>query len=334
MTAPVFRKIIYFLKKINYREYNILYALIIMWVILFFSHENFGNFDNIKSILRESAFVGIAAIGMTLCIISRNFDLSVGSMVALLAIEAVWLVDKIGLVPAFLGVLVSGFILGTFNGLIVSKVRVPAFITTLGTFYIFRAAAYIVTGGAPVKFTEKWFTVWGNGTFFGLPRPFIIFVFLTIIGTYILRGMSLGRYIMAIGNSESASRIAGIKIDNVKIMVFGLVGLFTAVSAILISSRLWSANPKMLSGYEFKVIAAVVLGGTALSGGKGSIFNTFISSIFFVTLSNAMVLYRVDSFVIQVVTGLILLLAFSLNTVRGAIENRVTRIRARRIAAK
>lgn len=317
-------------KLVDFREYTILYALLFMWLVLFLSSARFGSFDNLRSILRESSFVGIAAIGMTLCIISGHFDLSVGSMVALLAIETVWLVGKIGLVPTFLAVLLSGFFLGVLNGSIVAKVRVPAFITTLGTFYIFRAVAYIVTGGAPLKFSETWFTVWGNGFIIGLPISFVIFLCLAIVGTYILRGTYLGRNILAIGNSEKASRIAGINIDRTKILVFGLVGVFTAASAILISSRLWSANPKMLNGYEFKVIAAVVLGGTALSGGKGSIFNTFVSAIFFVTISNAMLIYRVDSFVIQVVTGLILLFAFALNTLRGFVEQRIARMRAKK----
>lgn len=318
-------------KRINFRVYNILYALIVMWIILFFSNKNFGTFDNIMSILRESSFVGITAIGMTFCIISGFFDLSVGSMVALLCIETVWLVGKFGLIPALILVFASGFILGIFNGFIVSRIRIPAFITTLGTFYIFRAAAYIVTDGAPLKFSEKWFTIWGNGTFFHIPRPFIFFVILVIIGTLLLRATPFGRYTLAIGNSESASKIAGINSANVKLIIFGLVGLFTAISAFFISSRLWSANPKMLEGYEFRVIAAVVLGGTSLSGGKGSIFNTLISAIFFVSITNAMVLYRIDSFVIQVVTGLILLFAFSLDTIRLMLERIFIKLRTRKI---
>ena len=193
---------------INFRENNILYALIVMWIVLFFSNENFGNFDNIMSILRESSFVGITAIGMTFCIISGAFDLSVGSMIALLCIETVWLVGKFGLIPALIMVFATGFVLGMFNGFIVSRIKIPAFITTLGTFYIFRAAAYIVTGGAPLKFSEKWFTIWGNGTFFKIPRPFIFFIILTILGTLILRATLFGRYTLAIGNSENASRVS------------------------------------------------------------------------------------------------------------------------------
>jgi len=323
-----------FLKRINYREYTIFYALLFMWFVLFITNDNFGTYLNIKSILRESAFVGICAIGMTLCIISGNFDLSVGSMIALLAVETVWLIGRIGLLPTFICVMATGFVFGLFNGLVVVKLRIPAFIATLGTFYIFRAAAYLVTGGAPVKFSEKWFTVWGNGTILSLPIPFVVFVVLTVIGTIILRHMPFGRYILAIGNSEKASKIAGINIHLTKILIFAFVGLFTAISAILISARLWSANPKMLSGYEFKVIAAVVLGGTFLTGGKGSIVNTFFSSIFFVTISNAMTLFRVDSFLIQIVTGLILLLAFSLNFVRSIFENKMFKMRFRRINIK
>lgn len=317
-------------QKINFREYSIFYALIVMWIIIIFANKHFGTFDNIMSILRESSFVGIAAIGMTLCIITGNFDLSIGSMIALLCIETIWLVGKLGLIPTIICVLLTGFMLGAFNGIMVAKIKIPAFIATLGTFYIFRAVAYMITGGGSSKFAEPWFTIWGNGTFFRIPRTFIIFVFLVIIGTFLLRLTPFGRYVLAIGNSRNASRISGINIDNIKIIVFGLVGLFTAISAFLISSRLYSANPKMLSGYEFKVIAAVVLGGTPLYGGKGSIFNTFISSIFFVTIANVLNLYRVNSFVIQVITGLILLLAFSFDYLRFIFESKIRRLKIKK----
>ena len=157
----------------------------------------------------------------------------------------------------------------------------------------------------------------------GLPIPFVIFVVLAVIGTIVLRRTPLGRYILAIGNSEKASYISGINISRIKIVIFGIVGFFTAGSAILLSSRLWSANPGMKDGFEFNVIAAVVLGGTSLAGGKGSIFNTFMAAIFFASLNTAMNMFQVDSYMQRVVIGVVLLFAFSLTGIRQFTEDKI-----------
>jgi ribose/xylose/arabinose/galactoside ABC-type transport system permease subunit len=213
--------------------------------------------------------------------------------------------------------------LGSLNGIIITKLKIPAFITTLATFFIFRAFAYIYCNGNPVLFQKPWFTVLGNGTLVGLPVPFLIFIGLAIIGTIILRRTPLGRYILAIGNSEKASTISGINIAKIKIIIFGLVGVFTAASAILLSSRLWSANPGMKEGYELEVIAAVVLGGTSLAGGKGSIFNTVIAAIFMATLNTTMNMFHVDSYMQRVMIGFVLLIAFSLTGIRQFFEDKM-----------
>lgn len=309
--------------KLNFREIGILYALIILWVVICLTNENFRKIDNYLSILREASFVGVTAIGMTLCIISGAFDLSVGTMLAFLSLVTLSIVGKLGLVPTILIILILGAICGMANGLLIAKLRLPPFIATLSMYFIFKALALIYSKGNPIQFNEHWFTVIGNGSVAGIPIPFIIFIILAIIGTVILRRTPLGRYILAIGNSEKASYISGINIGRIKIIIFSLVGVFTAASAILISSRLWSANAGMKANYEFDVIAAVVLGGTSLAGGKGSIFNTVISSIFFATIYTAMNMYQVDSFKQLAVKGVILLFAFSLTGIRQMIEEKL-----------
>ena len=306
--------------KINLGEHGILFALIILWVTIFLTNENFRKFDNYLSILREASFVGIAAIGMTLCIISGAFDLSVGRMLTLLSLITVSIVGKLGLVLTIVVVLILGAVFGMVNGLLVAKLRLPAFIATLAMFYIYQALSFIYSKGNPIQFQEKWFTNLGNGSILGIPIPFIIFIVLAILGTFILRRTPLGRHILAIGNSEKASYISGINIARTKIIIFSLVGVFTAAAAILISSRLWSANAGMKANYEFDVIAAVVLGGTSLAGGKGSIFNTVISSLFFATLYTAMNMFQVESFMQLAVKGIVLLFAFSLTGIREMIE--------------
>ena len=227
-------------------------------------------------------------------------------------------------------VLVLGALLGAFNGVLVSKVKIPAFIATLATFYIFRALAYIITGGDPVSYNAPWFIWIGNGKIFGIPFSFILMIILAFFAHLILRRTKIGRTVVAIGNSPEASRISGLNNDLATIFAFMMVGLNVAISSVLLSSRLWSANPRMMDGYEFKVITAVVLGGTALEGGKGSVFNTVIAAIFYCAISNAMTLYRVDSYIINIVTGIILLLAFSLNPIMQIVNERKNKADARK----
>ena len=286
--------------------------------------------DNFLSILQEASFIGIAGIGMTFCIITGGLDLSSGSMIALLAVINMLLLratDSFLIIPL---VLVLGSLLGAFNGLLVSKVKIPAFIATLATFYIFRALAYIITGGDPISYNAPWFIWIGNGKIFGIPFSFILMIVLAFLAHLLLRRTKIGRTVVAIGNSPEASRISGLNNDRATIFAFLMVGLNVAISSVLLSSRLWSANPRMMDGYEFKVITAVVLGGTALEGGKGSVLNTVIASIFYCAISNAMTLYRIDSYIINIVTGIILLLAFSLNPIMQIVNERKNKADARK----
>ena len=303
-------------------EHTILVALLVMWALLFVSTDRFRSMDNFLSILQEASFIGISGLGMTFCIITGGLDLSSGSLIALLAVVNMLLLRATDSFLAIPVVLLLGALLGAFNGLLVSIVRIPAFITTLATFYIFRALAYIITGGDPVTYNAAWFIWLGNGSILGVPFSFLLMIVLAIVAHLILRRTQIGRSVVALGNSPEAARISGLNNDRATIFAFLMVGLTVAISSVLLSSRLWSANPRMLDGYEFRVITAVVLGGTALEGGKGSIFNTVIASIFYCSISNAMTLYRVDSYVISIVTGIILLLAFSLNPIKQILDER------------
>jgi len=315
----------------NARERGILFALLIFWAVCAATNPMFRDISTYLSILRESSFVGVAAIGMTFCIITGDFDLSVGSMLSLLGIAMVAMVGRTGLVPGILAVTLLGAACGVFNGVLVSRLRNPAFIATLAMYYIYRAVAYIVTTGKPVEFQEPWFTDMGNGSVAGIPTPFLFFVVLVVVGTYVLRRTPFGRAALAIGNSVRASQISGVRIARMRMLIFTLVGAFTGVAAMLISSRMWSANSGMKVGYEFDVIAAVVLGGTSLSGGKGSVVNTFVASIFFASLNTAMNMFHVDSYMQRVVIGIVLLFAFSLTGIRGFVAERV-RLRRERAA--
>jgi ribose/xylose/arabinose/galactoside ABC-type transport system permease subunit len=316
----------------NARERGILFALLIFWGICAAANPMFRDISTYLSILRESSFVGVAAIGMTFCIITGDFDLSVGSMLSLLGIAIVAIVGRTGLVGGILAVAVMGAACGMLNGLLVSRLRIPAFIATLAMYFIYRAVAYIVTKGEPVQFQEAWFTEIGNGSVAGIPTPFLFFIVLAAVGTYLLRRTPFGRNVLAVGNSVRASEISGIRIARLRMLVFTMVGAFTGIAALLISSRMWSANSGMKTGYEFDVIAAVVLGGTSLAGGKGSVGNTVFASIFFASLNTAMNMFHVDSYMQRVVIGLVLLIAFSLTGIRTFVAERL-RLRRERASA-
>ena len=320
--------------KINFRELGILYALILLLGALFLTNKTFRSPDIYLSILREAAFSGICGVGMTLCIASKHFDQSIASMMALLAcvftlLLSLWapLWGWFGIVLAILAVLALSVVLGAFNGVLVAKLRIPAFIATLGTLYVYRALAFIVSGGNPVIINQivsenqnQFFRFLGMGTFLWLPVPFWAMVVCAIIGTVVLRKTSLGRHTLAIGNSVSASRISGIDVDSTRIKIFTLVGLFVGLATILNTSFLASSNPGMSTGFEFVVISTVVLGGTSLAGGKGSIFTTIVAAIFLVTVTAGMNAFNIDSFAQRVAQGGILLFAFSINGVRAMFE--------------
>ena len=338
-----------FFKKINLRELGILYALILLWAALFISNETFRKIDIYLSILREASFSGICGVGMTLCIASKHFDQSIASMMALLACTFTLALSILapalggfGIFLAILMVVALGILFGTVNGLLVAKLRIPAFITTLGTMYVYRALAFIVSGGNPTIINQivspeqyQFFRTLGMGVFLGLPVSFWMMVLSGILGTVVLRKTALGRHTLAIGNSISASRISGINVDRTKILIFTLVGLFVALATVLNTSFLGSSNPGMNTGFEFVVISAVVLGGTSLAGGKGSVFTTIIAAIFLVTVTAGMNALRMDSFAQRVVQGVILLFAFSINGLRGALEAyRVKRVAHRQADAR
>ena len=324
-----------FMKNINFREWGILYALVILWVLLFLTNATFRQPSIYMSILREASFSGICGVGMTLCIASKHFDQSIASMMAFLACVFTVL---LGILPQSMGgagifaavviVVLLGSVLGFFNGVLVAKLRIPAFIATLGTMYVYRAMAFIVSDGSPVTINQvvtaeqnSFFRYIGMGSLLGLPVPFWFMIACTILGTVILRRTRLGRQTLAIGNSVEASRISGVNVDGVKIAIFTLVGIFVGIATIFNTAFLGSSNPGMSQGFEFVVISTVVLGGTSLAGGKGSMFTTMTASIFLVTVTAGMNSFKMDSFAQRVVQGLILLFAFSINGIRALMED-------------
>ena len=309
------------IKKVDWGRHVILYLLLIFWAVMMATNPNFRNVDNVLNILREAAFTGIAAVGMTFCIIMGDFDLSVGSMLALLAVVCVKGLGGVNLWAMFALIILLGIVCGALNGFIIAYLGIPAFIVTLGTFYIFRAAAYIITDGKTAVYADSFFMNIGNGSVLGIPIPFLIFVVLAVAASIVLRRSVYGRSVKAMGNSVRSCEISGINIRWIKMSVFVLLGAFTAVSAILTASRQASAGPGIAANFHFDAITMVVLGGTSLQGGEGSILNTVAAAIFYTSLSNCMNLYHIDAQWQRIFMGVILLLAFSMDVIKQFFGN-------------
>ncbi|MHB1376458.1 MAG: ABC transporter permease [Candidatus Humimicrobiaceae bacterium] len=293
---------------------------ILLIIFAFFSlvlRGTYFNWGNFKSMVSFSSYVGIGAIGMTFCIMTGNFDISVGSMLALAGVLGGSAALKLGGITGVIITLAAAALLGLINGLFVTKLKIPAFITTLGMLFIFRAVAYIYTNNNVQYISDRFWIFLGNGSFLGLPLPIFIMAFCYFIGFLMLRKAPIGRYILAVGTNSRAAALSGINVDNVKILVFTLIGVFVGVSAVLNTSMLGAANPGMLGdGYEFQVITAVVLGGTALAGGSGSLGGTLLAALIVVFLKTGMSNAQVNSYWQQVATGVVLILAVSLNKLK------------------
>ena len=316
------------------KDHLILPALVFFWLILMVSNPAFGNLSVYSDILKEGAMFAVCGIGMTFAIISGGMDLSIASQIALSSVIFTKIVGKImpgcpgcGIIASCLIILALGCLMGLANGLMIARLRIPPFIATLATMNVFRGLAQLVSDSpVTIQSIGEKYLVFSSGTeghhgfataeILGLPLFFYIMVILAIVGTIVLRRTRLGRNTLAIGNSRDAARLAGVSIPNTLTAVYVWNGLFTAIAAIMMTANLGSSNYGVPTGTEFTVISAVVLGGTALAGGAGSIFNTVVAAIFLATISTALNAYGVGNNVYGIFRGCILVFAFSLYTIR------------------
>jgi ribose transport system permease protein len=302
--------------EVMWERYGMATVLVVTWLIAGTAISGFATTDNIASVLLQSSFVGIAAIGMTMAIIAGTFDLSVGSTLALAAWVGVLVARHYGVPLALAGALATGLAIGLINGFLVVLVRIPALIATLGMLFVIRGVHFILSGGRSAQYSGHEFTDLGNGDVFGVPTPFLFFVALAIFGSVVLRRTSFGRYLYAHGSNPSAARTAGVPVKRLLAAVFIATGLFSAAAAFLLGARLYSAGPGLETGFELNVIATVVLGGTRLSGGRGYLLGTFSAAVLFATLANVLNLLHTDSFLQKVAVGMVLLVALSIGGIR------------------
>jgi len=301
-------------------------ALIVLFIAFSLASPNFFSFSNIVGILLATAVNGLLALGVTFVIISGGIDLSVGTMMTFSAVMAGVAVTFWGL-PVPLGILAAlaaGGLAGMVNGLVISKMKVPPFIATLGTYYATKGLSLVISGLKPIYFNDApTFRDIALGSVvnnvipgFVVPNAVLILFGAAIIAGLILSKTVLGRYTFAIGSNEEATRLSGVNVDLWKTAVYTLCGVFSGLAGIVIASRINSAQPALGGGYELDAIAAAVIGGTSLSGGEGTILGTIIGAFVISTLTNGLRILSVPQEWQMVVTGAIVVLTVYMDILR------------------
>lgn len=293
-------------------------------LILFFSifGNNFFTWSNISGILLATAVIGILALGTTFVIITGGIDLSIGTGMTLAAVMTGVFVANLGL-PVWLGVLGgvgTGVLMGLVNGLNITFLRLPPFIATLAMMMIAQGLALVISGVRPIYFSAVApdFKQIALGTIIpGLPNAVLITAGLAVIAFFILKKTVLGRYTFAIGSNEEATRLSGVSTRRWKILIYMLAGAFTGVAGVIIASRLDSAQPQLGVGYELQAIAAVIIGGTSLLGGRGSILGTVIGALIMSVLINGLRIMSIQTEWQNVVVGVVILIAVFFDSLRN-----------------
>ena len=294
-------------------ELTTVIALIILMAVITIINSNFLTANNLLNLLLQVTSNALIAFGMTFVILTGGIDLSVGSILALSsALTAGLLGSGMPVTLAILISLILGCILGMMNGLLISYGKLAPFIVTLATMTIFRGATLVYTNANPITkgLSDTFlFQFLGQGYIVGIPFPVIIMFIVFIVLYVLLHKTAFGKSVYAIGGNEKAAYISGVKLNKVKIIIYSISGIMASISGLIITSRLSSAQPTAGASYEMDAIAAVVLGGTSLSGGKGRILGTLIGALIIGVLNNGLNIIGVSAFWQQVVKGVVILIA-------------------------
>jgi len=291
------------------RQYGILIGLIGLISAFSILSERFFTLSNMLIVMRQTSVVAFLAFGMTFVILGAGIDLSVGSVLAISGAVCAGVMQNGNVFFAILAGLAVGSALGIFNGLVITKLRIPAFIATLAMMAIARGGTLVYTGGRPITGLPSSFAFLGRGYIGNIPFPIILMLFIFILAYIILKLTRFGRYVYATGGNIDAARASGIKVNNVIISNFAISGLLSGLTGIILASRLNSAQPTAGTGYELDAIAAVVLGGTNLFGGEGELWGTLVGAFIMGILNNGLNMLNVSSFYQQVVKGVVILIA-------------------------
>lgn len=297
------------------RQFGTFIGLALLCVLFAILSPYFLTPSNLMNVAQQSAIIAVISVGMTFVILTAGIDLSVGSVLAFSGVVMASVLQA-GL-PIPIGILAGlgvGFLCGTVNGLLVTYGNIPPFIATLGMMSIARGAALWFTDGRPISGFDDNFRFLANGEIFHIPVPVIIMILVYIVAHLVLTRTKMGRYTYAIGGNIKAARLSGININLYLNIIYGIAGLLSALGAIMLTARLNSAQPIAGMMYELDAIAATVIGGTSLFGGKGSVVGTLIGALIIGVLRNGLNLLGVSSFIQQIVIGSVIIGAILLDT--------------------
>jgi len=299
------------------KNYGMLFAFVLVCAALSWLSPVFLSWTNILNVVRQSSIYGIMAIGMTFVILTGGIDLSVGSILAFSGAVAAGLLKGHAPLPVVLAAALGvGALLGLVNGIVITVGRITPFVTTLAMMTVARSLTLIFCNGYPISGFTGSFRFIGTGDLLGLPLPIVLFLATVLLASLILRETRLGRYTYAIGGNEEAVRLSGISTGFFKTMVYVFSGAAAGLSAVILTSRLNSAETVAGTGYELDVIAAVVIGGTSLNGGRGGVWGTLVGALLIAVINNGMVLLGINPYYQGLVKGLILLGAVLLDRLR------------------
>jgi len=293
-------------------KYGIYLAFLCLLIVLSIASDSFLTISNLSNILRQVSIIGIISIGMTFVIVTGGIDLSVGSVMALSAVIATSLAQADNpmtlLIPIAAGLLV-GMACGTVNGITVARWNVAPFVVTLGMMTAARGLALVYSDGRPINNLTDAYKNIGGGYFAGMPIPTILFILVILVSIFVLHFTKFGRYVFATGGNELSAKLSGINTTFIKICAYAIAGFCSAIAGIMLSSRVMSGSPVLGTGYELDAIAAVVIGGTSLFGGVGSILGTVIGVLIIGVMNNGLDLLNVSSYYQQILKGVIIVLA-------------------------
>jgi ribose/xylose/arabinose/galactoside ABC-type transport system permease subunit len=292
-------------------EYVIVVAIVLEAVVFAAIAPAFLSVPNLLNVALSIAITGILAVGMTAVILTGGIDLSVGSVAALAGVVAAMIAAQGGgaVLWGALAALAIGLAVGAFNGLMIARFRVPPFVTTLAMLTICRGLAFIVTGGRSTGNLPASFGFLGRARLFGVPVPVLLMLLVFAAGWFVLKRMTFGRYVYAVGGNREAAYLAGVNTRRVTLLVYVLNGFLVGLAGLVLASRLGAGVPNAGLQYELDVIAAVVVGGTSLTGGRGSVIGTFWGAVFIGVLNNGLNLAGVDPYIQKIALGVVLLLA-------------------------
>lgn len=303
-------------KKINIGKilgkYGVYIALLVLFIIMSIASSSFLNVTNLFNILKQNAVYGVLAVGMTFVIVTGGIDLSVGAVVAMAACFATKLAQEGAGVPVAgaiaIGVL-AGILCGAFSGFFIAYANIPAFIATLATCTIVRGIVFVFTDGRPITGVSDAYKYIGRGAWGPVPVMVVIYLLFLLAGTFLLKYTKYGRHVFAIGGNKRAALVSGVNVKLTEFLVYVISGFCAAFAGLLLSSRIQTGQPAGGEGYELDAITAAVIGGASLSGGKGSVFGSFVGILVVGILTNGLDLLNVSSYYQQIIKGAIILLA-------------------------